>query len=268
MLSTPHSTLAKLSLFSQLLVLVFCCSSEARSEQWLNITLTDEAYPPLIIVDPGRTGLLSDIVRESFALGKVRTEFLGLPNNRAIAGLLLGIYEGSYGWGHSPERDAKLIYSGKPIYSFSMVLFQKKVSDISWDSMRDLARYRIGITLGNYYAPEFQSLVTSGVLTVDPADSDIANFTKLLHDRIQLFPIDLDVGLYILKNHFSNQERAKVIYQNKAVANIPVYVVIRRDLKNAVELRDRFDRGFQQLVDSGRYQKMIDVYRSNLAAQP
>ncbi len=250
-----------------LLLLLALAHREAKADEWLKITLTDVPYPPLVFVNTPNTGILTDIVRESFRLAKVQTEFLPMPNNRAITGLLLGAYDGSYGWAHSPERDEKLLFSSKPIYSFRMVFFQKNGTDIYWNSIRDLARYRIGTTLGNYYFPEFEALVASGVLRVDPADTDIANFNKLLRDRIQLFPIDVDVGLYLLKNNFSLEERKKITYQDKAFAVVPVYVVIRRDLRQAVELRDRFDRGFQQLVESGNYRKMVETYQAGLKIQ-
>jgi len=255
-------------LFASFLLLIFCpFVPDARGDEWLKITLTDEPYPPLVFVNTPNTGILTDIVKESFRLAKVQTDFLPMPNNRAITGLLLGAYDGSYGWAHSPERDEKLLFSTKPIYSFRMVFFQKNGAEIVWNSIRDLSRYRIGTTLGNYYFPEFESLVASGVLKVDPADTDISNFSKLLRDRIQLFPIDVDVGLYILKNNFSLEERKRIIYQDKAFATVPVYVVIRRDLRQGRELLDRFDRGFQQLVDSGGYKKMIDQYQAGLKVQ-
>ncbi len=255
-------------LLSSLLALTLLFSQTARADDHLSITLTLGDYPPLAMMSGRPAGLETDIVRESFRLSDVDVDFVEVPNNRAIAGLLKGLYDASYGWAHSPERDAKLLYSSKPIFLLRVVFFQKNNGEIMWNSLQDLGHYRIGVTLGDYYSDEFETLKSSGKLFTDPASSDVDNFKKLLLDRIQLFPMDQDAGQYALKKYFSKEDRQKIIFQRKALSVVPVYLVIRRDLGQAKELRDRFDRGFQQLIDSGRYQKMVDMYRANLVVQP
>ncbi len=131
--------------------------------------------------------------------------------------------------------------------------------------MIELSPYNIGITQGNYYSSEFSALMTSGKLKIDPAPSDISNFRKLLLGRIDLFPIDHDVGLYFLKNNFSAEEQRRIKSQSKAISIVPVYLVVRRTLPNAKEFISRFDQGFQQLSDSGQLERMIEEYKAQLA---
>jgi polar amino acid transport system substrate-binding protein len=231
------------------------------SEQ-LRITLTEQEYPPLISYDTQVGGLLTDMVRESFKLRGVDVLFAAVPNNRAITGLMQDLYDGSYGWTHSPERDAKLLYSAKPIYFLRIVFFQRNNEEFTWEHLIDLSPYNIGITQGNYYSSEFSALMASGKLKIDPAPSDISNFKKLLLGRIDIFPIDQDVGQYFLKNNFSVEEQHRIKFQNKAISIVPVYLVVRRSLPNAKEFIARFDQGFQQLSESGQLEKMIDAYKA------
>ena len=49
------------------------------------------------------------------------------------------------------------------------------------------------------FAVKFSDLIAAGKLKIDPAPSDISNFKKLLLGRIDIFPIDQDVGQYFLK---------------------------------------------------------------------
>ncbi|WP_243405453.1 substrate-binding periplasmic protein [Solimicrobium silvestre] len=266
-MSSRHSTTNRIAFLLIFFVVSLQFVSDANAQQWLKITLTEQEYPPLIIHGNGTEGVLTEIVRESFKLAKVEAVFTSVPNNRAITGLMQGLYEGSYGWAHSRERDAKLIYSSKPIYFLRIVFFQRSGEGLEWNSLTDLAQYTIGVTMGNYYSDEFESLSASGALHTDPAPSDISNFKKLLIGRIHLFPIDQDVGLFLLKNNFSQEERKKITFQRKAISIIPVYLVVRRNLPQAQELRDRFDQGYQQLADSGQLEKILALHKSQLLLQ-
>ncbi|MFZ6863336.1 substrate-binding periplasmic protein [Undibacterium sp. Ji67W] len=252
-------------IFGAVLLLAGIFLPQAFAQEHLKITLTEQEYPPLISYDTQVGGLLTDMVRESFKLRGVDVVFAAVPNNRAITGLMQGLYDGSYGWTHSPERDAKLLYSAKPIYFLKIVFFQRSNEEFKWEHLTDLSPYNIGITQGNYYSSEFSALTASGKLKIDPAPSDISNFRKLLLGRIDLFPIDHDVGLYFLKNNFSVEEQRRIKFQNKAISIVPVYLVVRRTLPNAKEFITRFDQGFQQLSDSGQLERMIDAYKTQLA---
>lgn len=258
------------SLYLALLLLLQSLSqiSGAFAQEHLQITLTEQDYPPLIASGTAPTGLLTEVVRESFKLSKVDVTFVEVPNNRAITGVMQDYYEGSYGWAHSPERDVKLLYSSKPIYSLRIVFFQRAGEELNWNNLADLHEVKIGVTQGNYYSDEFGKLIASGQLHVDSAPSDISNFRKLLIGRTDLFPIDLDAGQYLLKNNFSPEERQKFQFQPKAISVVPVYLVIRRNLPQAKELMARFDRGYQQLIDSGQLAKLSEAYKLHMRAQP
>lgn len=251
-----------------LLALTALLVSGAHAQEWMNVTLTQQEYPPLIMRDAPYGGLLTQIVTESFRLSRVEVHYTAVPNNRAIAGPMLDLYEGSYGWAHSVERDTKLLYSSKPIYALRIVFFNRQSDDIPWKTLLDLRSSRIGVTQGNHYSDEFASLSAAGQLQTDSAPSDLSNFRKLLLGRIDLFPIDQDVGQFILKTNFSLQDQNKIAFQKKPISIVPVYVVIRRNLHQAKELLDRFDRGFQQLTETGQLENMIEAHRAMLSAPP
>jgi len=238
---------------------------QAFSQEHLKITLTEQEYPPLISYETQVGGLLTDMVRASFKLRGVDVTFAAVPNNRAITGLMQGLYDGSYGWTHSAERDEKLLYSSKPIYFLKIVFFQRSNEEYKWEHLTDLNAYNIGVTQGNHYSDEFSDLIAAGKLKIDPAPSDISNFKKLLLGRIDIFPIDQDVGQYFLKNNFSIEDQRRIKSQGKAISIVPVYLVVRRTLPHAKEFISRFDQGFQQLSESGQLEKMIEAYKSQLS---
>ncbi len=248
-----------------LLLLSFCYTcqswgSDTAKLEKLKINLTAQYYPPYINGE-NNDAFLTKIVLTAFKLGNVDVSQSEVPNNRAISGVTQGLYEGSYGWGYTEERASKLLYSNKPIYSLRIVFFQRVNELYNWEKLNDLHAYTLGAVQGNFYSDEFTRLQNRGELIVDYAPSDVSNFRKLLSGRVDLLPIDLDTGNYILQKHFRVEERHKLIAQVKPLSVVPVYVVTNKNLPQAKELMQRFDLGFQQLSESGQLAKIIETYK-------
>jgi polar amino acid transport system substrate-binding protein len=224
----------------------------------LTVSMAVHEYPPLIGQNLPFGGLLTRIVNESFAVTGAKTAIEYVPNNRAISGVMLGIYDGSYGWAHAADRDQKLLYSNNAIYTFRMVFFQRRNQEYPWQSLADLRSVRIGATLGNHYSNEFSALETAGTLHVDYANDDVSNMKKLLLDRIDMFPMEETSGQYLLNEFFTPIEREKLSFQNNTIAIVPTYLVIRKGYPKAKEIIDRFDRGYSQLEKSGELRKLVD----------
>jgi len=246
----------RLGMLATLLTLLALARS-AYADEALRVDLTADEYAPMISETLPSGGLMTQIVRESFKIGGVEAVVQFLPNNRAITGVMKGLYPGSFGWTHSAERDQKLLFSHTPIYNFRIVFFQRAGETYNWKNLADLKGSRIGSTLGNFYSDEFAALRIAADAQVEEAGSDLANMKKLLAGRIDLFPMDEESGRFLLSRNFLPDEQRKIISQTQAISEVPVYVVMRRDLPRAAELLDRFDRGYQQLVESGELAKLI-----------
>ena len=249
-------------------MLLACLPASASTSEFrekLRITLTAQYYPPYID-SAAAEAPLTRIVTNAFRLANVDVALAEVPNNRAISGVMQGLYEGSYGWGHTSERSEKLLYSAKPIFDLRVVFFHRNGEEFPWEQLSDLKTVTIGAVQGNFYSPEFSSLQSRGVLKTDLAPSDISNFRKLLGGRVDLVPIDAGTGQLILQKHFTAAERSRISMQNKAIAVVPVYVVINKKLPRAAELMKRFDAGFQQLSESGQLTKILEASKVSAPA--
>ena len=227
------------------------------AEEPLRVTLAMHEYPPLTGQKLPCGGVLTQVVSESFAASDVAVRVAWVPNNRAISGVMDGIYDGSYGWAHTPERDAALLYSRSSIGTFRMVFFHRKGEEHPWTTLEDLAPFRIGTTMGNHYSDEFARLQASGTLKVDEATADAFNLKKLVAGRIDLFPMEQDAGQTLASTVLTPQERERIAFDDHPLAEIHVYVVISRCRPHAEELVARFDKGFKALTRSGRIQAIL-----------
>lgn len=242
-------------------VLVFVCHLPSMADEPLSVRLTYMEYPPLIGEKLPYGGILTHIVNEALKLEDVSPIFEYVPNNRAITGVMMGMYDGGYGWSHSPERDQKLLYSTNSIYEFHIVLFHRRGVEYPWKTMTDLSKYRFGATLGDHYSDEFSDLTARGVLQVEDAATDLANMKKLLIGRIDLFPMEEEAGKQLLAASFSPSEQQRLTYQTTPFSIIPSYFVIRRTYPHAREIIERFDRGYRRLQESGRLPRLIEEAR-------
>jgi polar amino acid transport system substrate-binding protein len=209
-------------------------------------------YPPFKLeAEPGG-GPLTEIVVEAFKAKNITATVDWVPNNRAIAGVMAGHYEGSFGWAHNPERDEALLFSSKPIYTYRMVFVQRAGESRDWASLADLNRARIGITRGNFYSQPFADLQAQGALTVDEAADDSNNLMKLLRNRVDLFPLEESVARYLIASKLELPERRQLQVQEKAFWTVPIYFVVSKKAPNAQELIDAFDAGYRELQRTRR----------------
>ena len=250
-----------------LCALAVLAAAPAAAEH-LSVTLTLHDYPPFIGQKLPYNGLLARIVSEAFRLTDVDVKFENVSSNRAITGVMMGLYDGGLGWAHAPDRDQKLLYSDNSIYTFRMVFFQRRGYEHPWHSLSDLAPLQIGATLGDHYSDEFTTLQAANKLHVQEAASDLNNMRKLLLGRIDLFPMEEEAGKLLIQANLTPAEQSQLSYQSTPISAVPTYLVLRRTLPHAHELIARFDRGYRQLADSGQLNRLLDEARKALVNAP
>jgi polar amino acid transport system substrate-binding protein len=240
-----------------LLVMALAGISDSHAEEKLSISLAANDYPPLIAQNEPGGGSMSRLVVEAFRRTDVDVKITYVPNNRAISGVMLGLYDGSYGWAHAEDRDRKLLYSSTPIYTFRMVFFERRGANIAWKSLAELAPYKIGATLGDHYSDEFSALQASGKLHVDFANDDLANMRKLLVGRVDLFAMEESAGYTLIHDSFAPADQEKFAAQANAISAVPSFFVVNRGNPRGRELIERFERGLRLLAQSGELNKVL-----------
>lgn len=226
----------------------------------LKITLSNQEWPPYMGQELPYDGILSRLVKEAFARGGVDVTYRYYPNNRTLQSARNGQVDGSFGWAPTAERKRDLLYT-VPVLSARMVFFQRKDHRLNWSQWSDLKGAHVGVTVGNYYSDDFDAQVKNGSLFVDSAPDDMINLRKLLAGRIDLFPIDLEVGKYLIAHHLSPAQGALLEPQSKTFWAAPLHVVIWRKHARGPELVDRFNRGLKALQDSGDFDRLLQETR-------
>ena len=239
------------TLIGMSVAVVLCAASWAHAAT-TTVRIGIGEYPPFKVESELGGGALTEIVVEAFKARNITATIDWVPNNRAIAGVMAGHFDGSYGWAHNPERDEALLFSSKPLYTYRMVFVQRAGEKRDWNSLADLAGSRIGITRGNFYSPTFADLKAQGVLTTDEASDDTNSLQKLLRKRIDLFPLEESVARYLIASKLDAGEGTQLLVQDKPFWTVPIHFVVSKKVPNAQELMDAFDAGYRELQRTKR----------------
>ncbi|WLQ16286.1 transporter substrate-binding domain-containing protein [Hahella aquimaris] len=249
--------LQNLSILLQLSLALFCCAPTAAQEV---ILIGSGEWPPYISEDSPHFGPSSQIVTEAFALVNIDVEYRFHPWNRSFLLCQRGELDATIAWEKTAEREQDFVFSEMPIIIERTVFFYSKHRAVSWEEIwtppEDATKLRVGAILGYNYGNKIDEAVRTGLFTVRRSDSEMTNFRQLIKGHIDLFPSDLVVGLEVLRKHFNAAERQQIRYLPEQLYTAKLYLMFSKKSPRHAWLKAQFDKGMQQLVDSGRLNRL------------
>ncbi len=120
----------------------------------------------------------------------------------------------------------------------------------TWD---DLAGLRIGATNDYYYGAGFERADKEGKLVIERVYSDEQNFKKLLAGRMDLFAVNLDSGLTLIQDKFTQEETESVTYHKFPLDEGSLVLMFSKQDEKNKRLVTLFNKGLQRLRASGKY---------------
>lgn len=225
------------------------------------VRLTNGEWPPYLGENLPHQGVASRIVAEAFALEGISVQWEFHPWARSLQLAERGMRHGSAVWLRSAERETQFFISD-PVVESGYYLFHRKNYSFDWQQVSDLQGRRLVGTRGYDYGEAFQQAEASGQLRVNRVTSDETAFRQLLAGRVDLFPMDKVVGFDMLHQHFSAAERAQLSFHPKPLRSDSLHLLMSRQVAENAELIERFNRGLQQLRDSGKVaQYLLEIQR-------
>lgn len=220
------------------------------------ITLTGGEWLPYISQTLPHYGPIARVVTEAFALEGVRVKYVFRPWNRAFAEAANDLAHGSAVWSVSSDDSdrVRLFHRSEIVFNSQSVLFHLKSYPFQWRGGRALADMRIGGTAGYEY--QFDKATLSRMDRSAPTDA--LNFNKLLVGRFDVFPANLDVGLWIMRTDLSPQQAALIAWDARPFHVAHYHLLLNK--KNPANQRYMalFNRGLKRLRASGKYAQYTD----------
>lgn len=238
-----------------LLALVSFLSLPLAAREVAVVTLIAGEWVPYLSETLPHNGPVARVVAEAFALEGIQVKYLFRPWNRAYAEAANDLAHGTLVWSMSgkPTDRTRRFHQSAVLFHGQSVFFHRKNFPFQWQGEQSLKGLRMGGTAGYEYFFD-----RSPLLNIDKsASTDAQNFHKLLAGRFDVFPLNLDVGLSIMKTDLT-PEQASVITWDPRPYNIAHYHILfnKRNPANTRHVA-LFDRGLKRLRESGRYDHLM-----------
>jgi polar amino acid transport system substrate-binding protein len=236
-------------------VLLLLNAANGFSEE--TVTLAIGEMPPYVSQDAEHYGFFCRIITEILSSNGLKTEYKFVPWNRAIIKTEEGYYDGTPGWYRTPERETAF-YVSDPLADDTQSFFHLKTYPFEWNAIEDLKGIRIGATLGYNYGDQFSAAEKEGRILVDRVAKDETNFKKLLHKRIDIFPMNTLTGYSMLHTMFKPEIVSLFANHSKPVRSATLHLLLSRKVQRNEQLIILFNKGLRALKESGRYDEYLD----------
>ncbi|EON90777.1 extracellular solute-binding protein [Marinobacter lipolyticus SM19] len=225
-----------------------------------SVRLTNGHWPPNMENTPPHYGVVSHIVTLAFAKHDTPVTYGFFPWSRARMLAEKGMWDGSVAWTCRPEM-LKHFHFSDAIMAHNYVLFHRTNMDFDWDKVKDLERYRVGLTQDYNYGKEFEEAVAAGTISADVTTSDQANFRKLAAGRIDLFPMEPAVGMGMLKKLNLSD---KITFHTTPLQSDYLYLTLSRRVHESERYLKEFNEGLDELRQSGQLEELITTLLPDL----
>ncbi len=227
------------------------------------IHLATGEWPPLVSKHLKNYGSASHIISLAFESQDIKVNYHFFPWKRTYDQAKRGVYEGTFLWKKLNQRKKDFYYTD-PISEAVYYFFHLKEYQFDWNNIGDLKNIPIGGTLNYLYSTDMDNAEKQGQISINRVSDDLINFKKILTGRIKLFPINIDVGHYMLKKNFTPNEIKQFTYHPKIIDSQPYHVLISKTLppERAQHLTNSFNLGLKKIKEDGTYDRIMKAYKT------
>lgn len=200
--------------------------------------------------------LLEKVVTEAFKLEGVDVKYEYLPWKRSYTNVEDGESDGTFPWNKSVDRDNAFYLPKMSLIKDDSVYFHLKSKPFDWNTMDDLKKYSVGVTVG--YKEE--KIYQDKGISASSVPSEDMNFKKMLAGRIDVYQTSKVVGYSFINKLFTPEEAKLFTTHPKPVEVAEYFILFSKKAPNGKAMADKFDAGMKKLKDSGAYKKILAEY--------
>ncbi|MBV8658547.1 MAG: ABC transporter substrate-binding protein [Burkholderiales bacterium] len=227
---------------------------------WASITRADDVvrlaigdWEPYTSQSNAKGKLLEKVVTEAFKAEGLSVQYSYFPWKRSYELTASGQYDGTFPWTRTPEREQRFVLNKLPLMREEGVFFHLKSKAFDWNTLDDLKKYKVGVTIGYLDEGVYRQLG----IPADPVASEELNFQKMLVGRIDVYQTSKTVGYTLINKMFSHDDAQRFTHHPKPAQVNDYFVLFSKASPNASRHADRFDAGLKKIKASGLYDKIM-----------
>lgn len=204
-------------------------------------------------------GVLAQITKEAFALESINVEFLVAPWKRGYENALSGLWHGIVGWNSTYERELAF-YVSTPLLLEDVVFFHHKDLEFEWEDLRDLEGLSIGFIEGYNYGSLLKQAIDDDIVISEMTNSEEQSIKMLHKQRFNLWPCEVDVGLFLINSFLPFEQAEEIIFHRKPIMVSDLCLLLSRKNPENRNNAILFEKGLKSLKESGRYNELLREY--------
>lgn len=223
------------------------------------VTLTGDPWPPYVegvLGQEATHGTVVELAKEVFRrLNGVQLSLPMIPWNRALREVEHGTKDGILGLLKTEERERYMIYT-EPLFSARSLVWYTKNKfprGFYWNSINDLAKYKVGVIQGYSYGDEIDSAIQSGDFPVVQVATVDLLFKMLAKERIDIAIENDSVG-YALASQSSPE--VAILPAEKAIETEVLYIAFSKK-SNAQKLIPQINQILSELRKEGFMDRLL-----------
>lgn len=237
--------------------IVFLSTVVANASDIKEVTLATGEWPPYTSEHMKNYGVFSEIVSAVFREMGIKPVYKFYPWKRSELELQEGRAFATFPYTMTPERRKKFHFSDSMAFNTGRLFYntRKYPNGISFKSIQDLEKYKIGGTLGYWYVDKFRQMG----FNVEYVATDEQNIQKLYLQRVDLVPLDEMAGFYLIRKLYPDKMNSFAC-SGKALNQDSLHVMFSKTYPDAEKLEEGFKRAFIRIKENGMYQRIINKH--------
>ncbi len=238
--------------------------SDFHGNQNSVLPLAIEHFPPFEFEQDDGTivGFDTEIVQQVLEEIGYKVEISVLPWSRALAFAKSGDVAGIYSLTWSEER-AGFLHFSEPISTVKDVFFKLKSKPIQWQTLDHLTNYRLGISRGYNYAPEFMKAVEAKFFTdidiLAGKQLELTHLHRLKAERVDLVLCEISVCQYLIKTHAPKFNM--IDYIDRPLGSIRSYHIgFSKQWPNSDQIVRDFNKALVRFIEEGKRDSILKRY--------
>lgn len=211
-------------------------------------------YSPTIGSKLKYGGYASHMLSLAFESQGVQIKIEYVPWKRAMIGAQKGNYDITFYWFCTEERQIEF-YCGDALVESKIHFFHLKSLPFDWHNYNDLEPYFVGLTASYHYSDELTQMLNAGQLNSHVTTRDIDNINMLLGSRIDIFPMTILEGLYLIHNSFTPEQANKITYHPKALKEPTGHPLFPKNNENSLKWLSIYNKGLKEIKEQGIFEE-------------
>jgi polar amino acid transport system substrate-binding protein len=220
------------------------------------ITLSVGEWPPYMGSDLPNNGAIAEIITEAFADIGYQVSFEFYPWARAMEQAQLGRVDGTGLWLKTESRESEFYFS-EPVLEEKHVFFYNRTNKPKLDSFEALKSYSY-VGLEDFsYGLDLDNIIRAKQINMHRVSNDEQAFGMLLKNRVSIYPQEMAVGYYLLRQYFSEQDMKSIGHIEQPFMRKNSHILLSKGDKDNAKLIEIFNESLQRMKQSGRYDQLL-----------